>query len=60
MKLPAALAASLLAVPLAAQQDIENPKELGKVTWLRDYNRAVAQSKKVRKPILLFFQEVPG
>lgn len=34
--------------------------ELGKVTWLRDYDQALAESKNTNKPILLFFQEVPG
>ena len=35
-------------------------KELGKVTWLRDYDKAVTRSKKTRKPVFLLFQEVPG
>jgi len=34
--------------------------ELGKVTWLRDYDAALAQSRLKDKPILLFFQEIPG
>lgn len=41
-----------------------NPKnqgiELGKVRWLRDYNKALEQSKLEDKPVLLFFQEIPG
>ena len=41
-----------------------NPKsqsiELGKVKWLRDYNKALAESKLQDKPVLLFFQEIPG
>lgn len=41
-----------------------NPKsqniELGKVTWFRDYNYALHLSSKLSKPILLFFQEIPG
>ena len=36
------------------------PIELGKVAWLRDYEQALLESKKGNKPILLFFQEVPG
>ena len=36
------------------------PIELGKVPWLRDYDEALAQSRKTGKPILLLFQEVPG
>ena len=34
--------------------------ELGKVTWLRDYNSALSLSKLEDKPVLLFFQEIPG
>lgn len=43
---------------------ITNPKnqnvELGKVTWLRDYNEALEESALKNKPVLLFFQEIPG
>ncbi len=35
-------------------------KELGKVSWYRDYNSAVSMSLKQKKPILILFQEVPG
>lgn len=38
----------------------ENPIELGKVNWLRDYNMALAQAQDSDKPIFLLFQEVPG
>ncbi|MHC4514693.1 MAG: hypothetical protein ACYTGW_14850 [Planctomycetota bacterium] len=57
--IPALGAVAVLTLPagLAAQQ---NPKELGKVTWLRDYDKAVTRSKKTRKPVFLLFQEVPG
>ena len=34
--------------------------ELGKVTWLRDYKEALGQSQLTNKPVLLFFQEIPG
>ena len=34
--------------------------ELGRVSWYRDYDDALALSKKQEKPILLFFQEIPG
>lgn len=41
-----------------------NPKnqnvELGKVSWCRDYEQALAESARLDKPILLFFQEIPG
>lgn len=34
--------------------------ELGKVAWLRDYDKAVQLSKENNKPIFILFQEVPG
>lgn len=36
------------------------PKELGKVKWLRDINKATTQAKAEDKPVFLLFQEVPG
>ena len=36
------------------------PIEVGEVKWGRDFDAALAQSKKSRKPVLLLFQEVPG
>ncbi len=38
----------------------DNPIEVGKVSWLRDYPTALAKSKKSGKPVFLLFQEVPG
>ena len=38
----------------------DNPIELGKVNWLRDYDKAIALSKEESKPIFILFQEVPG
>lgn len=35
-------------------------QELGKVSWLRNYDKAIAKAEKKNKPILLLFQEVPG
>lgn len=43
---------------------LTNPKsqniELGRVTWLRNYDEALNQSALTKKPVLLFFQEIPG
>ncbi len=50
------LASGLVAQAAAAK----NPKELGRVSWLRDHAEAVAKSRKINKPIFLLFQEVPG
>ena len=38
----------------------QNPVELGDVHWMRNYDEAVAESKRQCKPILILFQEVPG
>jgi hypothetical protein len=35
-------------------------EELGKVSWYRDYDAAIAASEKENKPVLILFQEVPG
>jgi len=36
------------------------PEELGNVHWIRDYYKGLDKAKKLKKPIFLFFQEVPG
>ncbi len=41
------------------KQDTQ-PKELGKVKWLRDINVATRQAANENKPVFLLFQEVPG
>lgn len=38
----------------------DQPKELGKVSWFRNYDEAVEESNRTEKPIFLLFQEVPG
>lgn len=57
----------LLAILLAphtmnAQKTDPNnqPKELGTVSWHRNYGTALAASLKQNKPVLILFQEVPG
>ena len=37
-----------------------NPKELGKVNWLRNFEEGISQSAQENKPVFLLFQEVPG
>jgi len=49
----------------AAAQNIHstpsnNPAELGKVNWLRDYDKAIAKAEIENKPVFILFQEVPG
>lgn len=43
-----------------ATEPIGQPVELGKVTWLRDFDAGLERSKAEDKPIFLLFQEVPG
>lgn len=38
----------------------DNPIELGKVNWLRDYDQAQRLSAETDKDIFILFQEVPG
>eukprot|EP00056_Hartaetosiga_gracilis_P015820 m.3180 g.3180 ORF g.3180 m.3180 type:complete len:161 (-) comp3296_c0_seq1:42-524(-) len=37
-----------------------NHRELGRVSWSRDYDTSLQRAKEEEKPILLLFQEVPG
>lgn len=39
---------------------IPQPEELGAVSWIRDYDKAISKSEASQKPILILFQEVPG
>ena len=44
----------------AKRADPNNPVEMGEVSWMRDYDAALALSKTQDKPVMLLFQEVPG
>lgn len=63
MKTLLALLISLPTVFLVAQEKT-NPnnqsEELGKVSWYRNYDDALALAKKEGKAVLILFQEVPG
>lgn len=48
----------LATISLPAQNN--QPEELGKVTWLRSYDQALAAAKQQKKPIFIIFQEIPG
>lgn len=39
---------------------VDQPKELGRVHWMRDFDAALARSKTTGKPVAILFQEVPG
>ncbi len=52
-----------LLVMFACDYDVfadENPIELGKVEWQRNFDGALQKSRDSGKPVLLLFQEVPG
>lgn len=53
------LLALLASLGLPALED-PTPVELGRVAWQRDHEAAFAAAKSSGKPVLLFFQEVPG
>ena len=38
----------------------DNPVEVGNVRWGRDLDEALQQSRQTGRPIILFFQEIPG
>ena len=52
----AAAATATFAMPM----DDETPKEFGAIGWGRRLEPALERSAASGKPVLLFFQEVPG
>ena len=50
----------IFSIVLYSFNGIAQAEELGKVKWLRDYDKAIALAKKEQKDILILFQEVPG
>ena len=48
------------AVSCQLAREDSTPVELGRVAWHRDHEAAFASAKSSGKPVLLFFQEVPG
>ena len=38
----------------------DQPVEIGTVNWRRDFEKALADSGRTQKPVLVLFQEVPG
>ncbi len=52
------LFALLTVLPVAACA--ESARELGRVTWGRDFDVAIAESKASERPVFALFQEVPG
>jgi hypothetical protein len=57
----AVLVVGLAAVAcLAPSRAADTPRELGAVSWGRDFNAGLARSAAERRPVFAFFQEVPG
>ena len=48
------------ALAMSAALSGEQPRELGKVRWERDFAAAKASAKRAKKPLLVLFDEVPG
>ncbi|MEP2969984.1 MAG: thioredoxin family (seleno)protein, partial [Nonlabens ulvanivorans] len=57
-----AISLALYSIATSAQRtDPKNQdKELGAISWYRDYSTALQLSKEYNKPVLILFQEVPG
>lgn len=51
---------SAAGVPGGNRDKVKTPVELGRVKWLRDFEAALRDGERERKPILVLFQEVPG
>jgi len=56
------LIALLLSSMLFSQMSnpLDQAEELGTVSWYRDHDKALLESKQSGKPVLILFQEVPG
>lgn len=50
----------LLFILLLPLSSFANPVEIGTIKWNRDFKEALSLSEKLKKPIFLLFQEVPG
>lgn len=63
-----ALVLVLMTLPASADEEAVKdavkkaapPPELGQVAWIRDHDAGFAAAAKAKKPVFLFFQEVPG
>ena len=52
------ISSSILLAELKGAKDA--PVELGEVDWIRNFDEATTKAKKLNKPLLVLFQEVPG
>ncbi|TDI90347.1 MAG: hypothetical protein E2O72_04310 [Candidatus Dadabacteria bacterium] len=52
------ISSSILLAELKGAKD--SPVELGEVDWIRNFDEATTKAKKLNKPLLVLFQEVPG
>ena len=53
----------VLLVAVAATTSVvagQPPEELGRINWLRNYERARTQARATRRPLMVLFDEVPG
>ena len=54
------LMSALFSLNSCQSKQTDYPQEVGPAEFLRDFDTAAEKSKEVDKPILAFFQEVPG
>ena len=54
-------AATALLLGATPGTDVDHrPVELGRIEWLRDYDRGMSIARQTDKPVMLLFDEVPG
>ncbi len=58
--LPCLVLASLCATQTGRTTASTQAVELGRVSWFRDFDAAKAEAKRLDRPRLVLFQEVPG
>lgn len=55
-----AVAIALCGAVIALRQVPRNPVEIGTIHWDRSFAHAQQEARRLDKPILVLFQEVPG
>ena len=60
MRILAAMMVLAICATAYGSQATQNPVEVGKVHWGRDFDAALNMSAESGKPVFVLFQEVPG
>ncbi len=48
------------AVTAGADSRTDNPRELGRISWQKNVDKALKEAETTGKPVLVLFQEIPG